>query len=225
MHLTPEPVGSLNLDAHSTGHAVTRLLKEWSEGDQAALEKLLPLVHQELHRLARRYMRRERTAHTLQTTAVVNEAYLRLVEQHGADWRSRAHFFAVSAQVMRHILVDYARRKYSDKRGGAARKVTLDEVAPASTERAAELVALDEALEALAELHPRRCKVVELRYFGGLNNREAAEVLGISEVTVERDWHSPGRGCTASSSGPDQRESRTPSKDRRSLSSHARRAG
>jgi RNA polymerase sigma factor (TIGR02999 family) len=133
-------------------------------------------------------MRRERAAHTLQTTAVVNEAYLRLVDQQGADWRSRAHFFAVSAQVMRHILVDYARRKYSGKRGGAAHKGTLDEVAPASTERAAELVALDEALQALAELHPRRCKVVELRYFGGLNNREAAEVLGISEVTVERDW-------------------------------------
>lgn len=188
MHVTPERAGSPNLDTQSTGHAVTRLLKEWSEGDRAALEKLLPLVHQELHRLARRYMRRERAAHTLQTTAVVNEAYLRLVDQQGADWRSRAHFFAVSAQVMRHILVDYARRKYSGKRGGAAHKGTLDEVAPASTERAAELVALDEALQALAELHPRRCKVVELRYFGGLNNREAAEVLGISEVTVERDW-------------------------------------
>jgi len=188
MDVTSERVGSPNLDTQSTGHAVTRLLKEWSEGDRAALEKLLPLVHQELHRLARRYMRRERAAHTLQTTAVVNEAYLRLVDQQRADWRSRAHFFAVCAQVMRHILVDYARRKCSGKRGGGAHKVTLDDVAPASTERAAELVALDEALEALAELHPRRSKVVELRYFGGLNNREAAEALGISEVTVERDW-------------------------------------
>jgi RNA polymerase sigma factor (TIGR02999 family) len=188
MDVTPERAGSANFHTQLTGHPVTRLLKDWSGGDRGALEKLLPLVHQELHRLARRYMRRERTAHTLQTTAIVNEAYLRLVDQEGVDWRSRAHFFAVSAQVMRHILVDYARRKYSGKRGGAARKVTLDEVAPTSTERAAELVALDEALEALAELHPRRCKVVELRYFGGLNNREAAEVLGVSEVTVERDW-------------------------------------
>jgi RNA polymerase sigma factor (TIGR02999 family) len=188
MDVTPERAGSANVDTQLTGHVVTRLLKDWSGGDRGALEKLLPLVHQELHRLARRYMRRERTAHTLQTTAIVNEAYLRLVDQEGVDWRSRAHFFAVSAQVMRHILVDYARRKYSDKRGGAARRLTLDEVAPTSTQRAAELVALDEALEALAELHPRRCKVVELRYFGGLNNREAAEVLGVAEVTVERDW-------------------------------------
>ena len=188
MHLTPERAGSPKLGIDLTAHAVTRLLKEWSEGDRTALEKLLPLVHLELHRLARRCMKRERPAHTLQTTAIVNEAYLRLVDQQGADWRSRAHFFAVSAQVMRHILVDYARRKYSGKRGGAARKVTLDEVALASTERAAEVVALDDALQGLAELHPRRCKVVELRYFAGLNNREAAEVLGVSEVTVERDW-------------------------------------
>jgi RNA polymerase sigma factor (TIGR02999 family) len=177
-----------NLNSHSTGQAVTRLLREWSDGDSAALERLMPLVHGELHRLARRYMRRERSGHTLQTTAVVNEAYLRLVDQQRADWRSRAHFFAVSAQAMRHILVDYARRKYSGKRGGAARRVTLDDVALASTERAGELVALDQALQGLAEIHPRRCKVVELRYFAGLNNREAAEVLGTSEATIERDW-------------------------------------
>jgi RNA polymerase sigma-70 factor, ECF subfamily len=187
-HLTPRTAGSSNLSSSSTGHAVTRLLREWSEGDAAAVEKLLPLVHEELRRLARRYMRRERPGHTLQTTAVVNEAYLRLVDQQGADWRNRAHFFAVSAQAMRHILVDYARRKYSSKRGGVARKVTLDEAAVASTERAAELVALDQAMQGLAEIHPRRCKVVELRYFAGLNNREAAEVLGVSDVTVERDW-------------------------------------
>jgi RNA polymerase sigma-70 factor (ECF subfamily) len=169
-------------------HAVTHLLREWSDGDAAALKKLVPLVHEELRRLAHRYIRRERSGHTLQTTALVNEAYLRLVDQQHADWQSRTHFFAVSAQAMRHILVDYARQKHSSKRGGEARKVMLDEAAVASRERAAELIALDDALRALAKIHPRRCRVVELRYFGGLNNREAADVLGVSEVTVERDW-------------------------------------
>lgn len=169
-------------------HAVTRLLQQWSGGDETALHKLMPLVYDELRRLARLYMRRERPGHTLETTAVVNEAYLRLIGQKGADWRSRAHFFAVSAQAMRHILVDYARQKYSDKRGGRLWKVALDEHADVAVAQSRELLALDHALQGLARLHPRRCRVVELRYFGGLNNREAGEVLGVSEVTVERDW-------------------------------------
>jgi RNA polymerase sigma-70 factor, ECF subfamily len=169
-------------------HGVTRLLQEWRDGDRAALKKLMPLVYDELRRLAHRYMRRERPGHTLETTAVVNEAYLRLVNQQDVDWRSRAHFFAVSAEAMRHILVDYARQKHANKRGGETQKVALDEAAVASPGRAAQLIALDEALQGLAGLHPRRCRVVELRYFGGMNNREVAEVLGVSEVTVERDW-------------------------------------
>jgi RNA polymerase sigma factor (TIGR02999 family) len=172
----------------SSEHAVTRLLQEWRDGDRAALKKLMPLVYDELRRLAHRYLRRERQGHTLETTAVVNEAYLRLVDQRAADWQNRTHFFAASAQAMRHILVDYARQKHAKKRGGEAHTVALDEAAVASSGRAAELIALDEALQGLGALHPRRCKVVELRYFGGLNNREVAEVLRVSEVTVERDW-------------------------------------
>jgi RNA polymerase sigma-70 factor, ECF subfamily len=166
---------------------VTRLLLAWSDGDRAALDELTPLVYGELRRLARNYMSRERPSHTLQTTDLVNEAYLRLVDRRRVRWQNRAHFFAVSARVMRHIVVDYARRNGSAKRGGGARRVTLDEGAAVSRERAAELVALDEALSALDRLHPRRCRVVELRYFGGLNNTEAAEVLGVSEATIERD--------------------------------------
>jgi RNA polymerase sigma-70 factor (ECF subfamily) len=166
----------------SPDHApyVTGLLRKWREGDESALDQLLPLVHDALHRLAHQYVNRERRGHTLQTTALVNEAYMRLVEQHDVDWESRAHFFAVSAQVMRHILVDYARRRASGKRGGAYQRVTLD--------GEAEIVALDDALQALEEVNPRGCKVVELRYFGGMNNREAAAVLRVSETTVERDW-------------------------------------
>jgi len=170
-----------------TQQEVTRLLEEWRGGDPAALDRLTPLVYDELRRLAHGYMRRERPG-TLQTTALVHEAYLRLVDQQTVAWQSRAHFVAVSAAAMRHILVDYARQKHAVKRGGAAQRVLLDEAALASAERASELVALDDALNALAELHPRRCRVVELRYFGGMNNREMSEVLGISEATVERDW-------------------------------------
>ncbi len=169
-------------------HEVTELLRKWRSGDKEALDKLTPLVYDELHRLAHQYINRERHGHTLQTTALVNEAYLRLVEQKDVEWENRAHFFAVSAQVMRHILVDYARQHASAKRGGNFQKVALDGEVIVSRERAAELVALDEAMQALHEIHPRRSKVVELRYFGGLNNREAAEVLKVSEVTIERDW-------------------------------------
>jgi RNA polymerase sigma factor (TIGR02999 family) len=167
---------------------VTGLLRKWQDGDALALDQLLPLVQETLHRLAHRHVNRERPGHTLQTTALVNEAFIRLVGQQEVDWQSRAHFFAVSAQVMRHILVDYARQRASGKRGGEFRHVTLDGELAVSDERSAELVALDEALESLAQINPRGSKVVVLRYFGGMNNREAAEVLQVSETTVERDW-------------------------------------
>lgn len=170
-------------------HEVTELLREWSSGgDTRALDRLMPLVYDELHCLAHHYLSRERLGHTLQTTALVNEAYVRLINQNAVDWQSRAHFFAVSAQVMRHILVDYARQHASAKRGGELKKVLLEEEITVTPERSSELVALDEALKALEQIHPRRSKVVELRYFGGLNNKEASEVLGISEATIERDW-------------------------------------
>jgi RNA polymerase sigma factor (TIGR02999 family) len=167
---------------------VTGLLRRWQDGDESALVQLLPLVQDTLHRLAHRHVNRERPGHTLQTTALVNEAFIRLVGQQGVDWQNRAHFFAVSAQVMRHILVDYARQRVSGKRGGELRRVTLDAELAVSTERSAELVALNDALSALEKIHPRGSRVVELRYFGGMNNKEAAEVLSVSETTVERDW-------------------------------------
>ncbi len=169
-------------------HEVTELLQKWRSGDKKALDRLTPLVYDELHRLAHHYISRERPGHTLQTTALVNEAYLRLVEQKNVEWESRAHFFAVSAQVMRHILVDYARQQASAKRGGSWKKIALDSESIVSQARARELVRLDEGLAALNEIYPRRSKVVELRYFGGLNNREASEVLKVSEATIERDW-------------------------------------
>jgi RNA polymerase sigma factor (TIGR02999 family) len=169
-------------------HDVTELLRQWRSGDEEALDKLTPLIYDELHRLAHQYISRERPGHTLQTTALVNEAYLRLVEQNDVDWESRAHFFAVSAQLMRHILVDYARQHAAAKRGGEFQKVALNGEVIVSRERAAELVALDDAMHALHEIHPRRSKVVELRYFGGLNNKEASQVLKVSETTIERDW-------------------------------------
>jgi RNA polymerase sigma factor (TIGR02999 family) len=174
--------------AESNQHEVTRLLERWRGGDRAALEQLTPLVYEELRRLAHRYMRREHQGHPLQTTALVHEAYVRLIDRPSVPWQSRAHFLGVAAQAMRHILVDYARQKHAGKRGGGARRVALDDGAVASVERAAELVALDDAMHGLAALHPRRSRVVELRYFGGMNNREAAEVLGISEATVQREW-------------------------------------
>lgn len=169
-------------------HQVTELLRQWRSGDQEALEKLTPLVYDELHRLAHQYLSRERPGHTLQTTALVNEAYLQLVGQKDVDWESRAHFFAVSAQVMRHILVDYARQHASAKRGGEYQRIELEDEGILPLQRASEIVALDEALLALHEIHPRRCQVVELRYFGGLNNEEASEVLQVSAATIERDW-------------------------------------
>ena len=167
---------------------VTGLLQAWSGGDQGALEKLMPLVYAELHRLAKRYMGREHVGRTLQTSALVNEAYLRLVDAHGVRWQNRAHFFAVSAQIMRRILVDFARARQNLKRGGGARQVTLDEGLVVSPESGADLLALDEALDKLAVLNPRQSRVVELRYFGGLNEEEAAEALKVSPRTVRHDW-------------------------------------
>ena len=169
-------------------HEVTGLLEAWSHGDKAALDKLTPLVYDELRRLARRYMSRERAGHTLQTTALVNEAYLRLVDQKNVHWQNRAHFFAVAAQVMRHILIDHARTHNRAKRGGDAQLVSLEETEAMSPERAAELVALAEALNELAKLDERRSKIVELRYFGGLSIEETAEVLKVNPITVSRDW-------------------------------------
>jgi len=167
---------------------VTGLLQAWSGGDQAALEKLMPLVYAELHRLAKRYMGHEHAGHSLQTSALVNEAYLRLVDAHGVRWQNRAHFFAVSAQIMRRILVDFARSRQNLKRGGGALQVTLDEGLIISPESGVDLLALDEALDKLAVLNPRQSRVVELRYFGGLNEEEAAEALKVSPRTVRHDW-------------------------------------
>jgi len=167
---------------------VTGLLLDWSNGDQAAFDRLLPLVYHELRQMARRYMARQNPGHTLQTTALIHEAYLKLVEQKDKQWQNRAHFFGVAAQAMRHILVDYARAKQTEKHGGGARAVALDEALTVSQERTAELVALDDALQELAKFDPRKCQVVELRFFGGLSVAETAEVLKVSEITVLRDW-------------------------------------
>jgi RNA polymerase sigma factor (TIGR02999 family) len=179
----------MNRDATLSPHEITQLLEDWSNGNQAALDKLYPLVYDELRRMARRYMNRERKDHTLQTTALINEAYLRLVEQRHVHWQNRAHFFAISAQIMRRILIDHARRYNYAKRGAGAQKISLDETAVAARDRATELLSLDEALHRLAEIDPRRSRVVELRFFGGLDNDEIAAVLKISPNTVTRDWN------------------------------------
>ena len=176
------------LPAGPASRRVTELLVAWSGGDESALEALMPLVHAELRRLARRQMRRERDGHTLQTTALVNEAYLRLVDLSRIRWQDRAHFFAMSARLMRRILVDHARSRQYVKRGGGAWRVTFDEALVASAEPAADLVALDEALQVLARVDARKSHVVELRYFGGLSVDETAEALHVSPETVMRDW-------------------------------------
>jgi RNA polymerase sigma factor (TIGR02999 family) len=171
-----------------SSHEVTQLLLAWSDGDQAALEQLTPLVYRELRRLARGYMRQERPGHILQTTALINEAYLRLIDWKQVHWRNRAHFFGVAAQLMRRILVDFARARQQDKRGGGAGQVSLDEAAAVSVERSAEFIALDEALGRLAAIDPRRSLMVELRFFGGLSEEETAEALKVSPRTVRREW-------------------------------------
>jgi len=173
-----------------SAHEVTRLLQAWSEGEQSALERLVPLVYHELHRLARHYMAGQRPGHTLQTTALLNEAYLRLVDSPNLGWQNRAHFFAVSAQVMRCILVDWARSRQALKRGGEGRPVPLEEALVVADAPGVDFVALDDALKALAALDPRKCEVVELRFFGGLSVEETAEVLKVSPETIMRDWKS-----------------------------------
>ena len=167
---------------------ITGLLIDWSNGDKSALEKLLPLVESELRRLAHSYMRRENPDHTLQTTALVNEAYLKLVDQNKTHWQNRAHFFGIAAQIMRRILLNYARDQHRAKRGGNAVQVSLSQAAIVSAEKSSELLALDVALKRLAELDERKSRVVELRYFGGLDVEETAEVLKVSPITVMRDW-------------------------------------
>ena len=169
---------------------VTQLLLRWSEGDKAALGKLMPLVYRELRRLAGHYMRRERPGHTLQASALVNEAYLRLVDYRRMQWQNRAHFFAVAAQAMRRVLVEHARSRQYAKRGGTAQRISLDDVAVLTDQQAAELVALDDALTSLEALDARKARIVELRYIGGLSIEETAETLGVSTATVERDWRS-----------------------------------
>jgi RNA polymerase sigma-70 factor, ECF subfamily len=168
---------------------ISQLLRAWGEGQQGALAKLIPIVYAELRRLAHRYMRRERPGHGLQTTALVNEAYMRLVDYRRMRWQDRAHFFAVSAQLMRRILVEHARRQ-NLKRGGGVQHVSLDETAIVGGGRAADLVALDDAMNALARLDLRKAQVVEMRFFGGLSVDETAEVLGVSSATIRREWSS-----------------------------------
>jgi RNA polymerase sigma factor (TIGR02999 family) len=167
---------------------VTQLLIAWSDGDQAARERLMSVVYEELHRLARRYMRNESPGHTLQTSALVNEAFIRLVDQRNVHWQNRSHFFGIAAQMMRRILVDYARGRNFAKRGGGALKLSLEEELFVSDERSAEVVAVHEALEGLARIDPRQAQIVELKFFGGLSNEETAAVLTVSPGTVARDW-------------------------------------
>jgi RNA polymerase sigma factor (TIGR02999 family) len=167
---------------------VTELLVAWSQGDPSALDRLVPLVHAELHRLAHGYMGRERAGHTLQTTALVNEAYLRLIDSSQVRWQSRAHFFAIAAQLMRRILVDFARSRHNLKRGGTAKRISLDEELLVPREPDPDLIALDQALDALAAVDPRQARAVELRFFGGLSVEETAKVLKVSPETVHRDW-------------------------------------
>ena len=169
-------------------HQITLLLGDWGRGDEVALEQLMPLVYEELRQIARRYMRRQHSGHTFQTTELIHEAYLKIAKQDEQNWYNRAHFFGVAAQAMRHILVDYARSKQSQKRGGDLERVTLTAVSAVSGNQSKEIVALDEALNNLAVLDQRKSRVVELKYFGGLTTEEIAEVLKVSPETVKRDW-------------------------------------
>ena len=172
----------------SSHDEITALLVDWSKGDQSALGKLLPLVERELHRLAHSYMRRENRDHTLQTTALINETYLRLIDQKKVQWQNRAHFFGIAAQIMRRILLNYARDQNRQKRGGRAIHVSLSQAMIMPAEKDRELIALNDALIRLEELDARKSKVVELRYFGGLSVEETAEVLNVAPITVMRDW-------------------------------------
>jgi RNA polymerase sigma factor (TIGR02999 family) len=195
--------GSCMMTPGSPQQQVTQLLCEWRDGDPGALEKLIPLVQPELQRLAHYYMSRERSGHTLQTTALLDEAYLKLADRTHPQWQNRAHFFAVAAQLMRRIMVDHARQRHALKRAGAAIRVTLDECAAVTQTRAAELLALDEALEKLAAFDQRKARVVEMRYFGGLTMEEIADVLKIHVNTVTRDWTAARAWLFAALSGED----------------------
>ena len=169
---------------------VTQLLKDWSAGDTRVLDNLMPLVYEELRRQASRFLRKERAGHTLQTTALIHEAYLKLIDQKSVEWQNRAHFFAIASTAMRRILVDHAKTRHREKRGGAAENLPLDEALQISSkEKSVDLVALDEALTRLAAFDERQARIVELRYFSGLDNDETAEVLGVSNATVRRDWN------------------------------------
>jgi RNA polymerase sigma factor (TIGR02999 family) len=169
-------------------HDVTQLLVAWSNGDEAAGDELIPLVYEELHRLAHHYMNGERPSHTLQTSALINEAFVRLVDQRDVHWQNRSHFFGIAAQMMRRVLVDYARSRQYQKRGGDVVQVSLSEELIVSNEQTAEVVALDDALKSLATFDQRKCQIVELRFFAGLSIEEAAQVLGLSAGTVMREW-------------------------------------
>jgi len=169
-------------------HDVTKLLKDWSGGDQSAADELMPLVYEELRRLAHQYMRREKPGRTLQTSALVNEAYVRLVDQNKIQWESRAHFFGIAARLMRQILVDQSRRRNFAKRGGGAIRVSLNEATANAQEQSASVVALDDALKTLEQIDPRKSRIVELRFFGGMSIEETAEALKVSPGTVMRDW-------------------------------------
>lgn len=173
----------------SESHEITRMLREWSDGNQQALEDLMPLVYDELHRQAARFLRRERPNHTLQTTALINEAYIKLIDQHDVNFNSRSHFYAIAANIMRRILVDHARAKNRDKRGGNAVPVQLEkETIAIQSEQSVDLIALDEALNRLAEHDEQQARIVELRYFGGLTLEETAETMQLSRTTVATDW-------------------------------------
>ena len=173
---------------NTASHQISLLLADWSKGDNFAFEQLMPLVYEELRRMARRYMRRQPSGHTFQTTELIHEAYLKIAGQSEQNWQNRAHFFGVAAQAMRHILVDYARSKQSQKRGGWQERVTLSDNIAVTGNQPKEIVALDEALNSLSALDERKSRVVELKYFGGLKTEEIAEVLKISPETVKRDW-------------------------------------
>ncbi|PWT88720.1 MAG: RNA polymerase subunit sigma-70 [Acidobacteria bacterium] len=173
---------------NTPSHNVTELLLAWQGGDAEALNKLIPLVHHELHRIAARHMRKERRGHTLQTTALLNEAYEKLVDHKGMQWENRAHFFAIAAQIMRRILINHARKRLRIKRGGTRQKVSLDDIALVSEPRAAELISLDAALNELASFDPQKSRIVEMKFFGGLSMEEIAEIEQVSIRTIERQW-------------------------------------
>jgi RNA polymerase sigma factor (TIGR02999 family) len=174
--------------SESSPHEVSQLLSDWKHGDKAALDKLMPLVYAELRRIARRYMQGEHAGHTLQSAALVNEAYLRLIDLNSMDWQNRAHFFAMSSQLMRRILVDHARNRKYAKRGGAQQKLSLSKADRVADKPDVDLVALDDTLKILAAMNEQQSRIVELRFFGGLTIEETAEALGVSHATVERDW-------------------------------------